>query len=136
MGESIRVERVYRACVVSIYHKDTIIDLIDLYMTDFDLIFGIDWLHAYYASVDCRVRTIKFQFLNELVLEWKGDSIAPKGKFIFYLRASKMIDKGCIYHLVRLNLMTLSLLLLSQYRLLMSFEKYFLRIWPKSLLGD
>ena len=60
VGESIRAKRVYRACIFSIYHRDTIIDLIELDMTDFDLIFGIDWIYAYYASVDCRARTVKF----------------------------------------------------------------------------
>ncbi|KAG5602033.1 hypothetical protein H5410_033403 [Solanum commersonii] len=40
-------------------------------MVDFDVIFGMDWLYACYASVDCRTRVVKFQFSNEPVLEWK-----------------------------------------------------------------
>ncbi|XP_070006050.1 uncharacterized protein [Nicotiana sylvestris] len=30
-----------------------------------------------------------------------GNGVVPKGRFISYLKASKMIRKGCIYHLVR-----------------------------------
>lgn len=30
-------------------------------------------------------------------------SITPKGKFISYLKARKLISKGCIYHLVRVK---------------------------------
>ncbi|WP_368859988.1 hypothetical protein [Microbacterium sp. C7(2022)] len=99
-SEPIRAERVYRDCVVSIYHRDTLADLIELEMVDFYVILGMDWLHACYASVDCRTRTVKFQFPNEPVIEWKGDAMVSKGRFIFYLKARKLISKGCIYHLV------------------------------------
>lgn len=71
-GEYILVERVYRDCVVSIYHRDTLADLVELEMVDFDIIISMDWLYACYASVNCRTRIVKFQFLNEHVLEWKG----------------------------------------------------------------
>ena len=44
-------------------------DLIELDMVDFDVILGMDWLHACYASVDYRTQELKFQFSNEPVLE-------------------------------------------------------------------
>ncbi|WMV08282.1 hypothetical protein MTR67_001667 [Solanum verrucosum] len=34
------------------------------------------------------------------VLEWKGSSSLPMGRFITYLKARKMISKGYIYHVV------------------------------------
>ncbi|XP_019224223.1 PREDICTED: uncharacterized protein LOC109205913 [Nicotiana attenuata] len=37
------------------------------------------------------------------VLEWKGDAVTPRGRFISNLKASKMISKGYIYHLVRVK---------------------------------
>ena len=72
-------------------------------MVDFDVILGMDWLHSYYESVDCRTRIVHFQFPDEPILEWKGISLAPMGRFIFYLRAIKMISKGYLYHLVRVK---------------------------------
>jgi len=42
VGESIIVERVYRDCVISINHKDTMADLVELDMVDFDIILGMD----------------------------------------------------------------------------------------------
>ena len=72
-------------------------------MVDFDVILGMNWFHAYYASVDCRTRVAKFHFSNEPIIEWRSSSTVPKGRFISYLKARKLVSKGCIYHLVRVN---------------------------------
>ncbi|KAH0650238.1 hypothetical protein KY284_030150 [Solanum tuberosum] len=103
VGESILAERVYRDCPISISHKSTRADLVELDMIDFDVILGMDWLHACYASIDCRTRVVKFQFPNEPVIEWSSSSAVPKGHFISYLKARKLVSKGCIYHLVRVH---------------------------------
>ncbi|KAH0636415.1 hypothetical protein KY290_036860 [Solanum tuberosum] len=76
VGESILSERVYRDCTISFNHKDTMADLVELYMVDFDVI---------------------------LVIEWRSSSTTPKGRFILYLKARKLVSKGCIYHLVPVN---------------------------------
>ena len=44
--ESILVERVYRDCPISVNHKSTMADLIELDVVDFDVILGMDWLHV------------------------------------------------------------------------------------------
>jgi len=67
VGESILAEKVYRDCPISINHKSIITNLVELDMVDFDVILGMDWLHACYASVDCKTRVVKFQFPNEQV---------------------------------------------------------------------
>ena len=69
-------------------------------MVDFDVILGMDWLHSFCASVDCRTRIVLFQFPDEPILEWKGSSLAPMGRFISYLTTRKIISKGYLYHLV------------------------------------
>ena len=51
VGESILAKRVYHDCPVSINHKSTMDELIKLYVVDFDVILGMDWLHPYYASI-------------------------------------------------------------------------------------
>lgn len=39
-------------------------DLVELEMCDFDVILGMYWLYASYASVDCRTRRIDFLILK------------------------------------------------------------------------
>ncbi|XP_070025746.1 uncharacterized protein [Nicotiana sylvestris] len=101
VGDSITAARVYRNCVVTVCGRATAADLIELGMVDFDVIMGMDWLYSCFAKLDCRTRVMRLEFPNELVIEWKGNGVLPKGRFISYLKASKMIRKGCIYHLVR-----------------------------------
>ncbi|KAG5599152.1 hypothetical protein H5410_030522 [Solanum commersonii] len=49
VGESILAESVYCDCPVSVNHKSTMANLIELDMIDFDVILSMDWLHACYA---------------------------------------------------------------------------------------
>ena len=81
VGESILALIIYRDCPIFVNHKCTIVDLTELDMVDFNM----DCLHA------CRV--VKFQFLDESVLEWKSSSAVPKG-FISYLKARKLVLRG------------------------------------------
>ncbi|XP_070036875.1 uncharacterized protein [Nicotiana tomentosiformis] len=103
VGESIMVAWVYRDCVITVHGRDTMADLIELGMVDFDVIIGMDWLYSCFSKLDGRTRTVRFEFPNEPVIEWKGDDVVLTGRFISYLKATKMINKGCIYHLVRVT---------------------------------
>lgn len=65
--------------------------------------FGKDWLHSCYASLNCRTHKVIFRFPGELVIELEGVYLAPRGPFISYLRARRLISKGCLYHMVRVK---------------------------------
>ena len=68
VGESILVERVYCDCPIFVSYKSAMTDLIGLDVVDFDVILGMNYLHAYYSSIDFRTRVMKFQIPNELVI--------------------------------------------------------------------
>jgi len=103
IGESIIARRVYRNYIVTVCDRDTLADLVELEMVDFDVIMGMDWLASCYATVDCRTKTLHFHFPKEAVFEWKGNIGTPRGKFISYFKAKKMMSKGYICHLVRVR---------------------------------
>ena len=42
MGDSVIARKLYRGCVVSIFHRETLVDLIELDMVDFYVILGMD----------------------------------------------------------------------------------------------
>ena len=60
VGKYIVVKRVYHNCVVTVCDHDTLADLIELDMVDFDVIMGMDWLASCYATVDCRAKEVHF----------------------------------------------------------------------------
>ncbi|XP_049351862.1 uncharacterized protein LOC125816315 [Solanum verrucosum] len=103
IGESIIVRRVYRKCIVTVCGRNTLADHVELEMVDFDVIIGMDWLASCYATIECRTKMVHFHFPKEAVLEWKGNIGAPRGKFISYFKAKKMMSKGYICHTVRVR---------------------------------
>ncbi|XP_060172210.1 uncharacterized protein LOC132603251 [Lycium barbarum] len=103
VGDSVIASQIYRDCSVIICGRCTKADLVELDMIEFDVIMGMDWLASCYANVDCQKKIVRFQFPGEPVIEWAGNTVSPRGKFISYLKAEKMIRKGYIYHLVRVH---------------------------------
>ena len=57
---SIPQKRAYHDCVISINHKNTMAYLVELDLVEFNVILGMDGLHACYALLDCRNRVDKF----------------------------------------------------------------------------
>ena len=72
-------------------------------MVDFDVILGMDSLHDCFASTDFRTVIVKFNFLNEHVLEWNEGNNIRRRRIISCLKTCKMILKGCLYHIVRVK---------------------------------
>lgn len=48
-GDSFMAKRVYRKCLLSLSHRVILVDLVELYMVDFHVILGMDWLQSCYA---------------------------------------------------------------------------------------
>ena len=54
VGEWVIPKRVYRDCPIMLPHRVSYVDLVKLDMLYFDIILGMNWLHACFASIDYR----------------------------------------------------------------------------------
>lgn len=131
IGASIIARKVYRNYPICILHILLPCDLVKLDMIDFDVILGMDWLHAYYVSIDCRIRRVKFQFSNEPTLEWESHDVVVKGRFTSCIKTQKLISKGCLYHLVGVRDVDSKVLPIES----VSVVSEFLDVFPNDLLG-
>ena len=69
--------------------------LVELTIHDFDVILGMDWLHIYYACMDCS-RVVIFSFPNEEELVLEGYNSSHPNPLISNLKANKMMSKGVV----------------------------------------
>ena len=58
VGESVVAKRVYINCPIMLTNRDSYVEQVKLDMLDFDVILGMDWLHDFLASIDCRTRIV------------------------------------------------------------------------------
>ena len=72
-------------------------------MHDFDVILGMDWIHSFYACMDCRSRVVRFHFANQEELVWEGYNSSCPNSLISNLKTNKMMSKGLLCHLVSVN---------------------------------
>ncbi|XP_069150509.1 uncharacterized protein [Solanum lycopersicum] len=103
LGENVRTDRVYKNCPIVVSGKAMCANLIELPMRDFDIILGMDWLHSYYACLDCRSRMVRFRFPNGEELVWEGYNPIRPNPLVSNLKANKMMAKGLLCHLVSVN---------------------------------
>ncbi|KAK1560346.1 hypothetical protein Q3G72_025572 [Acer saccharum] len=71
-GDSMLVEQVFKSCLISVGGRDFLVDLLPLKMRDFDIILGMDWLAANYASIDCFSKEIVFHKPGEKEFRFQG----------------------------------------------------------------
>ncbi|XP_070032999.1 uncharacterized protein [Nicotiana tomentosiformis] len=99
IGDSIMVDHVYHSCVVTIGSLETSMDLLLLDMVDFDVILGIYWLSHYHAILDCHAKTATLAMPRLPHLEWKGTPVHSTSRVISYVKARRMVGKGCLAYL-------------------------------------
>ena len=103
VGESVIVEKVYRSCLVTFVGSNTHVDLIILEMVDFDVILGMTWLSPNFAILDCNAKTVTLAKPGTDPLVWEGDYTSTPVRIISFLRAKRMVSKGCLAFLAHLR---------------------------------
>ncbi|XP_070045818.1 uncharacterized protein [Nicotiana tomentosiformis] len=99
VGDSVIVDRIYQSWIVTFYGYETRAHLLLLYMTDFEIILGIDWLSPYHAILDCHAKTVTLTMPELPRLEWNGSSANASSRVISFLKARHMVEKGCLAYL-------------------------------------
>ena len=103
VGESVIVEKVYRSCLVTFLGINTHVDLVILEMVDFDVILGMTWLSPNFAILDCNAITVTLAKPGTDPLVWEGDYTSTPFRIISFLRAKRMVSKGCLAFLAYLR---------------------------------
>ena len=60
-GELVVSRRWVRSLPVTVEGRELSVDLIELVMTNFDMILGMDWLVKYGETIDCRRKMVTFE---------------------------------------------------------------------------
>ncbi|XP_070050475.1 uncharacterized protein [Nicotiana tomentosiformis] len=61
----------------------------------FDVILGMDWLSPYHTILDCHAKTMTLAMPGFLQLEWRGTLDCIPSRIISFLKAHRMVEKGC-----------------------------------------
>ena len=75
------------------------VNLIQLEITDFDVILCMDWLSSHRASMNCFTKKIRFEKSRYSKFEFDGDRRVLPTCVIFVLEAKRLLQKGCEYYL-------------------------------------
>ena len=73
--------------------------LLLLDMVDFNIILGMDWLSPYHAIFDCHAKTVTLALPGLPRLEWRGTPGHSTRSVISYMKARRMVEKGCLAYL-------------------------------------
>ena len=74
-----------------------------LEMVDFDVILGMTWLSPNFGILDCNAKTVTLAKPGTDPLLWEGDYTFTPVRIISFLRAKRMVSKGCLAFLAHLR---------------------------------
>ncbi|XP_070028979.1 uncharacterized protein [Nicotiana sylvestris] len=64
-------------------------------MLDFEVTLGMYWLSPYHAILYCLIKTVTLAILGLLWLEWRGTLDYAPSRVASFLKAQRMVGKGC-----------------------------------------
>ncbi|XP_070017630.1 uncharacterized protein [Nicotiana sylvestris] len=99
VGDTIIMDRVYRSCMVTIGGMETRVELLLLYIVGFDVILGMDWLSPCRPILDCYAKTVMLAMPGVPRVKWRGSTDFVPSRMISFLKAQRMIGKGCLSYL-------------------------------------
>ena len=95
LGEIVEVNYMYRSCEIMIGDSRLYVDLIELPILEFDVILGMEWLSANYATMDCYRKKITFKPLGVPKFVFQGDHNGSPSTLISAIAARRLLKKCC-----------------------------------------
>ena len=94
-GDPLFSDRVVRDSRVLIGGQEFPSDLVALYMRDFDVVLGMDWLSRHRATLDCYKKEVKLHIPGKLEVKFRGMRRELYSNMISTMAAQRMLRKGC-----------------------------------------
>ncbi|XP_062080867.1 uncharacterized protein LOC133785662 [Humulus lupulus] len=95
-GEVVISRKWFRALPLRVDGRELFVDLIELDMTYFDVILGMDWLKKYNATIDCKKKMVVFKSDGEEPFAFVGTATGLRIPIILALEVRKMLQYGCM----------------------------------------
>ncbi|TYK27790.1 hypothetical protein E5676_scaffold749G00100 [Cucumis melo var. makuwa] len=126
------VNEVLRNCEVLEEGISMLVDLIPLELQRLDVILGMDFLFAHYASMDCHRKEVVFRKRGSIEVVSKGMRKVIYRSLISVLKAEKLLRKGCTAFLAHVVVVQREKLKPED----VPMVKEFLDVFPDDLLGS
>ncbi|XP_073133739.1 uncharacterized protein [Henckelia pumila] len=94
-GEELSSDLIIRGCSIQMQGHELYADLIILKMSDFDVIFGMDWLSCYEATIDCKRRTVSLKTKDGETFLFYATPKNNSSLLISVGKAWQLLNKGC-----------------------------------------
>ncbi|XP_070009495.1 uncharacterized protein [Nicotiana sylvestris] len=85
--------------MITIGNVESSIELLLLDMVDFDVVLGMDWLSLYHAILDCYAKMVTLAMPRLPRLQWREAPGHSTSRVIYYMKARRMVENGCLTHL-------------------------------------
>ena len=95
LGHTVKVNRVYKNCPLTVHDREFSIDLIALPFHEFDLILGMDWLSKHWAIVDCDKKTVLLECSDMSKVTIHGIRSRSVSNVISVMQARCFLRNGC-----------------------------------------
>ncbi|XP_073153285.1 uncharacterized protein [Henckelia pumila] len=94
-GEELSSDLIIKGCSIQMQGHELYADLIILKMSDFDVIFGMDWLSCYEATIDCKRRTVSLKTKDGETFLFHATPKNNSSLLISVGKAWQLLNKGC-----------------------------------------
>ncbi|KAL0540959.1 hypothetical protein IC582_020985 [Cucumis melo] len=95
VGDVLFVNEVLRNCEVLVECISMLVDLLPLDLQRLDVILGMDFLFAHYASMDCHRKEVVFRKPGFAQVVFRDLRKVVSRSLISVLKADKLLRKGC-----------------------------------------